>query len=587
MLRSSSRQTSILLEEGRIRDVRNHGQEPGSSEGLPSEHLRANWLPRVLSTRDLTVLCLFSVLLVSNVPFIAAAGGASFWYWCLGFLAFLIPTALIGVQLYRLFPGEGAVYLWANKAFGSFWDTFIGLFCNWFPGALGLTIEAGAVVTYIQALNANWLTLPWQQGTAEILVLVLAQVLCTLNQRALQKILNVVFFAYSSCFILLGLAGLAWVLAGHAPQGDFTAQGWQLAPATWPTFATVIVSLLGLVVPLNLGSEVINQHSGRRYMLWGVVITIVGYFIATFGVLVVLPPKDLFNPAFIAEIFTLAFGAAIGPMLGTFMHIILVVYFICATAAFNLIFARLLMVAGVDRRLPLAMQRLNRQRVPWNAMLIQTLFNIAFVIIIFFLSPLFAPTIQGLSSAVFLVTINGASVIWNIAMIGLFLCGIILFFRYKRQLRDRWIAPPLVLYIAALLGIVSAGSAIYSTFFVGSPVPQILTTGDWDYWVLLVVLASLAVGAAYSFLVPEVEDLMALFGTHTAQPSAPESSPQSSKEAQDAIHQLPFQSNAGQPAQAPRGNSYTQNPSLSGQLFPGAPDRSGAQGHRNVPGRMG
>src|SRR5260370_125358 len=142
---------------------------------LPSGRLRPGWLPQVMTTRDMTVLCLITVLLVSNVSLMAGAGGAAFIYLGLGFITFLIPSALVCAQLYRLFPGEGAVYLWANKAFGSFWDTFVGLFCNWLPGVLGMTIGAVSVVTYIQALNQNWLAQPWQQGVVEILVLVCAQ----------------------------------------------------------------------------------------------------------------------------------------------------------------------------------------------------------------------------------------------------------------------------------------------------------------------------------------------------------------------------------------------------------------------------
>jgi len=562
----------------------------GRSVELPSERL-GGWLPRVLNTRDMTILCLFSVLLVSNVQLIAGAGGSAYIYWWLGFLCFLLPSALICGQLYRLFPGEGAVYVWANKAFGSFWDTFVGLFCNWFPGAIGLTIEAGAVVTSVQALNANWLTVPWQQGLAEILVLVIAQGLCQLGQRRLMNILTWVFLAYISMIVLLGVAGLAWIASGHAVQGDFSAQGWRVSAANYPAFATVIVSLLGMAVPLNLGAEVMNQRTGGRYLRWGVIITVVGYLVATFGVLAVLPPKDIANPAFIAEIFGLSFGPVMGTFLGVLNNLILIVYFVCATAAFNLIFARLLLVAGVDRRLPRVVQRLNRQRVPANAMLTQTVLNVVFVAILFFVVPAFAPSNQGLSFVVFLVTINGASVIWNIAMIGLFLCGILLFVRYRRQLSGRWIVPPLVLYLAAGLGIFSSVVAIYSTFFAGSPVPQALGNGDWDYYVLLVVLGSLAVGAAYSFLVPEVEDLVALSRTqrseHPGQRSGNDVHQETQKEDSYAQQQHIV------PPSSPRTTAFSgsvptpQNQPVPGELFARTPRRSGSGSNRNLPGRMG
>jgi len=479
---------------------------------LPSAQLPEGWLPRVLRGRDLMVLCLFAVLLVTNVPLIAGAGGAAFLYWGLGFVAFLIPSALVCAQLYRLFPGEGAVYLWANRAFGSFWDAFLGLFCNWWPGAIGLTIEAGACITSIQALNANWLQVPWQQGLAEIGALLLAQALCLLGRRTLHALFNTVFAAYLVMFLLLGLAGLIFAASGHHVQGDFSARGWQIQPANYPVFATVIVSLLGMAVPLNLGAEVVQRKNASKYLVAGTLITMGVYLLATFAVVVILPPGDLANPAFLTEIFSQTFGPFLGTVLGDGNYIILVIYFICAIAAFNSMFARLLLVAGIDRRLPAAMRRLNAHRVPFNATMVQTLFNVVFVAIVFLIAPAFAPSIQGLSFAVFLVTINGASTVWNIAMIGLFLCGMILFARYARHLAGNWVIPPFFLYLACLAGIAAASFAMYSTFFAGSPLPQLLNNADWFYWVLLVTLGSLAVGAAYSFLVPEAEDLVILTG---------------------------------------------------------------------------
>jgi len=481
---------------------------------LPSEQIPEGWLPRGLRGRDLTVLCLFSVLLVTNVPQIAGAGGAAFLYWILGFVTFLIPSALICAQLYRLFPGESSVYLWANRAFGSFWDAFLGLFCNWWPGAIGLTIEAGACIAALQALFPSWLQVPWQQGLAEIAVLFLALGLCSLRQRQLQTILNGVFLAYLVMFLLLGFAGLVYITGGHHIQGNLSSQSWRLQAGNFPVFATVILSLLGMAVPLNLGAEVVRRREVDRYLFWGTLITIVAYLFATLAVIAILPPADLANPAFLTEIFSSAFGSALGNVLGRLNYAVLVVYFICATAAFNSMFSRLLLAAGLDRRLPLAVRRLNSNRVPFNAMLVQTLFNVVFVAIIFLIAPLFAPASQGLSTLVFLITINGAAVVWYIAMIGLFLSGLILFTRYARQLDQHWVMPPMLLYLACLGGICASGIAIYFTFFAGSPLPQLLDNQNWLYWVLLVTLGSLALGATYSFLVPESEDLVALIQTH-------------------------------------------------------------------------
>lgn len=491
--------------------------EPLVRQELPSEKIPEGWLLKTFRARDLTIMALFAVLLVTNVPVIAGAGNSAYLYWILGFVTFLIPSALICGQLYRLFPGEASVYLWANKAFGSFWDSFIGFFCNWWPGAFGLSIEAGAVVTSLQAINSNWLTVPWQQGLAAICVLLIAQGLCFLGRNRLQSLLNSAFIAYAIMFSLVGIAGLVWLISGHPFQGNVSVETWHINAGNYSVYAIVIVSLLGMAVPLNLGAEIIHKRAASRYLIWGTVIIIVGYMFATFGVLAVLPAKDIANPAFITEMFTLAFGPTIGTVLGNLNYIILVIYFICATAAFNLMFSRLLMVAGIDRRLPSVMQSLNRQKIPVNALLVQTFINIVFECIVFFIAPLIAPSNPGFSFTVYLVCINGLAVVWNIATIGLFVCGILLCIRHRRRLAGIQLLPLPLLCLAALLGCFAGGFAIYSTFFAGSPLPQALSNSDWVYWVLLVVLGSLAIGAVYSFLVPESEDLVALLAPKQSQ----------------------------------------------------------------------
>lgn len=498
-----------------VQESKSSARPTPARPSLPSEQIPRGWLWEGLRGRDLLVLCLFSVLLVTNVPVIAGAGGASFVYWGLGFLTFLIPSALVCAQLYRMFPGEGAVYLWANKALGNFWDTLLGFFCNWWPGCIGLTIEALACVTSIQALNASWLQASWQQGLAGITVLVLAQGLCFLGQRRLQQVLNSVFLVYLGFFLLLGIAGVIFVLTGHHPQGDFSSQGWVPGPTTYPLFATVIVSLLGMAVPLNLGAEVRNRREASQYLLWGTGITMGVYVLGTLAISAVLPLGDLGNPAFLTELFTIVWGP-FGQALGLANYVVLIIYFICATAAFNTLFARLLWVAGVDQRLPALLGRL-RAGVPFHATLVQTLINMLFLGVVFLVAPWLAPSVTQLSFAVFLVTINGASLIWNLAMIGLFLCGMLLVQRFRRQWHGGWVLPPVLFYVACAVGMGASTVAIISTLVAGSPLPNILSNTNWIYWVLVVTLASLAVGAIVSFLAPEAEDLSAFFARRAQQ----------------------------------------------------------------------
>ncbi|EFH85710.1 APC family permease [Ktedonobacter racemifer] len=485
------------------------GQGLLPSASLASKHL----LPRTLRTRDLLIFCLIAVLLVTNIPLVAGAGGASIIYWIIGFLTFLLPSALVAGQLFRLFPGEACIYQWFHLAFGNFWDSFLGFFCNWWPGAIGLTVEAGAVVSSLQLLNASWFQLPWQQGLVELVVLFVAQLLCWLPHRLFQQMLYVIFPCYLGMMLLLGGSGLVWLATGHPIQGNLSTQSWHIGSENYPVFATVIVALLGVAIPLNMGVEMKHRHAGNRALLYGTCIIMIGYLVATFGILVVVPPQDLGNPAFMTEIFERVFGSGPGHLLGVFNALVLIGYFLCATAVYNQLFSRFLLVASLDRRLPSWFSRLSPQGVPYHALWFQTGINTLFIACLFFLAPAFAPTNQQFSLAIFLVVMNGASVVWNAAMIGLFVAGMILFLRYRRELHACALVAPWVLHLAAIAGIGASLVAIWSAFFAGSPVPTTLNSQEWGFWVLLIVLTSMALGALYSYMMPESEDLASLLST--------------------------------------------------------------------------
>src|SRR6267378_1490126 len=154
----------------------------GSSEVLRSERIAAGILPKVLNSFDMVAIFVAIVLFISNSAVATAingapTGGAAYVYWILGFITFLIPGAIVTGQLGLMFPGEGSIYVWTNKALGSFWGFFAG-FCAWWPGTLVMVATADLVVTLLQFL----LTLPpfnvvnpladlWQQGVIILAVI--------------------------------------------------------------------------------------------------------------------------------------------------------------------------------------------------------------------------------------------------------------------------------------------------------------------------------------------------------------------------------------------------------------------------------
>src|SRR5690242_15189548 len=243
------------------------GSGSNSNDVLRSERIAGGILPKVLNSFDMVAIFVAIVLFISNSGALAAgAGPSAYAYWVLGFITFLIPCAIVTGQLGLMFPGEGSIYVWTNKAFGPFMGFFAG-FCAWWPGVLVMIATGDTVVSLIQQLNSNFLSEPWQQGLVIIAVIALSFVLSVLRFRVTQNFVNIVFLAYGGAILLIGLSGVLWLLGGHAPQADFSAKSWSLNPGNFTFYGLVILALLGVEVPLNMGVEINDARAITRYLL--------------------------------------------------------------------------------------------------------------------------------------------------------------------------------------------------------------------------------------------------------------------------------------------------------------------------------
>src|SRR5439155_13536782 len=97
-----------------------HMAQQGDDRVMISERLAPGMLPRVLNTTDMTIIFLAIVLFIVQASVIQPAGPSAYVYWILGFLLFLIPGAIITAQLGQMFPQEGSLYVWTQKALGPF-----------------------------------------------------------------------------------------------------------------------------------------------------------------------------------------------------------------------------------------------------------------------------------------------------------------------------------------------------------------------------------------------------------------------------------------------------------------------------------
>ncbi|QBD82784.1 APC family permease [Ktedonosporobacter rubrisoli] len=468
-------------------------------EQLPSERIAGGLLPKVLTTMDMVAIFVGIVLFISNASIMTGAGPAAYVYWVLGFLTFLIPGAIITGQLGRMFPGEGSIYVWTHKAFGPLLGLFAG-FCAWFPGVLGLVATGDGAVSLIQLLHPGWLADPWQQGVVIMLIIAFSCLLSILRFRLTQTMVNIVFVLYGGAILLVGLAGVLALLHGTSTPVDYSLHNWLPQPATLTFYGTVILGLLGIEVPLNMGVEIKEARAVTRYLFWGAIVIMAAYLFGTFGVMTAVPLKDQGNPASVAEAVVLGFGGSVGPVLGTIVNLIFIGFFLFTTAVFNYSFARLLFVSGLDRRLPAVISRVNANKVPWVAIVVQTVLSCIVTILVFILLPLFLQALKAgeLATIVYDVLQATLTVIWCVSMTTLFVDVVLIRRKYQEQFRALQLVPSWVFSLCAALGSVASLVGIIVTLT--KPWTPLVSLAQWQEWIgALGVIALLFFGGIWLF----------------------------------------------------------------------------------------
>jgi glutamate:GABA antiporter len=487
--------------------VRREEEEMAATESigpeLTSERVAGGILPRVLNSFDMVAIFVAIVLFISNVPGFYGNGPVSIVYLLLGFVTFLVPGAIVTGQLGRLFPGEGSIYLWTHKAFGPFASFFAG-FVAWWPGVLVL-LATGTVVSSLLQYIGGWTFQPWLQGVIILAVIVIAAAVSTLRFRLTQNAVNLVFLLYGLGIVLVGLAGVLWLVQGHASFTDFGRfgtgpGGWfqglnanpldlGSATSTWSLYGFVILALLGIEVPLNMGVEIVHMRAITRYLVWGSIVVMAAYLLDDWALLVAADPKQGGNLAALL----IPVHATMGPVISGLVGLIFICFFVFITVVYSFSFARLLFVSGLDRRLPPALSRVNAARIPHVAIIVQATLAAVVTVITFMIYPYLVPgSAADLSSRVYLVFQAAITVIWCISMVFLFVDILYIIRKFAPEFAARRIAHPAVFWVCSIVGAISSLFGMW-TVFTNPFSTQLFGKVDWVVAVGIITVVSLAV----------------------------------------------------------------------------------------------
>jgi glutamate:GABA antiporter len=479
------------------------------SRELRSEQVAGGILPRVLTTFDMVAIFVAIVLFITNSAAIQPAGPAAYGWWLIGFVVFLIPCAIATGQLGVMFPGEGSIYLWTHKAFGRFWGFFAG-FCAWWPGVLVMVATGTLVISFLGFAfpKINTLSVQWQ-GVIIVAVILLSAVLAVLRFRVTQNMVNIVFALYGLAILAMFVAGVVYLARGHhSAVNPWNFKQWAAGNShglnftNWTFFGLVVLALLGVEVPLNMGVEIRDQRAVTRYLIWGSLVVMVAYVLATWGVMVTVHGATNGVITNVAEVVSIGLTSWAGKVTA----VILALFFLFITVVYNYSFARLIFVSGLDRRLPAVMSHVNRARVPDVAVWVQTVIAAIFTLVAFVLVPAVSTgTAANSETRVYDILQAAVTVIWCISIAVLFIDILIILRRYQAQFQARRLAHPVVFWACSIIGGLGSIVGIVATLS-GSWNPTLITNnagtlhwlgatinyGTWFWWVGGIALASIA-----------------------------------------------------------------------------------------------
>jgi amino acid transporter len=320
-----------------------------------------------------------------------------------------------------------------------------------------------------------------------------------LKMRVTQNYVNVQFWAYAAVIFLIGLSGVIWLLKGHGNATSFST-GWNPfrtdngkaalgIPANLTFFSFTILAMLGIETPLNMGVELRSggeERAIKTYLLWGVAIVAFAYLWATWGNMVVIKAGGANGTTGGME----TIGIAIGKWAGAIASLIMAWVILTVAVVYNYSFGRLLFVSGMEKRLPHQIGRVNKNKVPANAITLQTAVSTILTVVIFFILG------RGASDPykAFYILYAGVTIVWCISSALLFLD--IFFaknaepelFERERRISLGW------LYACGVIGTVTNILAVLF-IFVGSWYPAgFPKLSVWNAWMIAFTAVSVIAG---------------------------------------------------------------------------------------------
>lgn len=348
-----------------------------------------------LTIFSLTMITVGSVDSIRNLPATALFGSQLIFYFFLGALFFLIPTALVSAELASGWAKQGGIYIWVKQAFGKKMG-FLAIWLQWIENVIWYpTILSFVAGTIGYLFNPELTNNPYFLWTVIVSSFWGTTILNLKGMKSSAVFSNLCSLAGLLLPMSLIIAlGVVWITQGKPLQIQFDIPS--VVPhladkSMWVSLTAIIMSFCGIEIATVHANEVHNpQHAFPRVLIYSVGIILSTLILGSLAIAIVLPGKDINLVAGIMQAFEAFFSSYHLNWMMPVVAVMLIMGGLGGVSNWIIAPTKGLLVAAEDGNLPEYFQQINRKGAP-----VILLFTQAIIVTILSGLFLFMPSVNG------------------------------------------------------------------------------------------------------------------------------------------------------------------------------------------------
>jgi putative glutamate/gamma-aminobutyrate antiporter len=343
---------------------------------------------KALSVFSLVMINIIAVDSLRSLPISAEYGFSIVFFYILGAILFLIPTALIAAELATGWPETGGIYIWLREAFGKkagFLIIWLQWLYNivWYPTIMSLLAATLAYIFDPSLANNK------EYMITMILFMFWASTFSNWFGMKVSGWVSTVASLFGTLLPMMFIIALAiiWLVSGKPNHVDFSWSSFFPKFTNINSFALLTMVLFGLI-----GMEMSAVHAGEvknpqrdypRALFISAVVIIVTLVLGSLAIAIVIPQAKIQLTAGLMQGFSVFFTAFHMKWMIAIVAVLIIIGGFGGVSAWVIGPTKGIMIAADDGAAPKMLQGKNKHNVPTKLLVFQgiimTLLSCAFI----------------------------------------------------------------------------------------------------------------------------------------------------------------------------------------------------------------